>query len=155
MEWTPKTNPDGTRIVENDPATITAHFFEDGELTTNTTTGTITWNSPGVVHMNIMAEDMAVLYDFENNYLMISANMDGEDEEIKHIILPIEELKKMILDHGSSTQDLEKKRQELLGGNEDYDCCKDCTDDPKNCDSCLAKLLETNKDIKENTDDWE
>ena len=30
MKWEDKVNPDGVKIVKNEPSTITALFFEDG-----------------------------------------------------------------------------------------------------------------------------
>ena len=116
-KWLDKMDPDGNKLIELENNSITCSFFEEddteGCIVDNHTTGILTWNSNGITHLNLVADDFTMMFG-DDNLITMSY---GEDHE-KNLIFRVEDLITLVKEKGKPIKELEKELEEFENGRE-------------------------------------
>lgn len=154
MIWNETKDPEGNKLVESDNTQISSTFFDEGCTVYNASNGTVSWNSIGVTQLNLMNEGLSLMYDPENQTLMLSIDGDDENHENdKCLTFGIKELISVIQLNGKTIAEMEAMLAENAKAekeNSGEDPCATCNDAEGNqaaCDMCIVKKMR-----EENTD---
>ena len=86
---------------------------ENAVLVNNNTNGVITWNSPGITHVNLPLDNLSMIINTSAGIITFVSNSDKDsddkkEENDKYMIIEIEELIGIILKNGYTYEEMMK-----------------------------------------------
>lgn len=115
MAWNENKDPEGNRMLSLENGTMDIHLDdeENAVLVNNNTNGVITWNSPGVTHVNLPLDNLSMIINTSAGIITFVSNTDKDsddkkEENDKYMIIEIEDLIGIILKNGYTYEEMMK-----------------------------------------------